>query len=165
MKNIITGLKTGKFNKMSAIALTLMLFVIMLGCGGEKPSAPPTEAEAQALVKSTLSDFADAIDKGDFTTFKANASQEFQTQFTDDQLKSNFKAFTDNKEVILPILRDAAKKNAKFTPAPAVRDEKGYSLLSTNGTIDSEPQPVKVDNDYVYQGGKWKLLKVGVDLQ
>ena len=152
-------------NNASAILAMLALFLVALGCSAEKPSAPPTESEAQALVKSTMSDFADAIDKGDFAAFKANASKEFQSQFTDDQIKTSFQSFITNKAVILPILRDAAKKNATFSPAPTVREEKGYSLLNTKGTIDSEPQAVKVDNDYVYQDGKWKLLKVGVNLE
>ena len=160
MKN----LNFGK-NIPSAIIAMLALILIGLGCSAEKPAAPPTEAEAQALVKATMSDFADAVDKGDFAAFKANTSKEFQSQYTDEQMKTSFKAFTDHKDVIVPILRDAAKKNTTFSPAPAVREEKGYSLLNTKGTIDSDPQAVKVDNDYVYQDGKWKLLKVGVNLE
>ena len=156
--------KFGK-NTTSAVLAVLALFIVALGCGGEKPSAPPTEAEAQALVKGTLSDFASAIDKGDFTTFKANASKELQAQTTDDQFKSTFKSFIDQKDAVVPILRDASSKAAKFASAPAVREEKGYSLLTTDGTIDSEPQPVKVNNEYVYQDGKWKLLKISVELK
>ena len=149
----------------SAVLSALALLMVLLGCSAEKPAAPPTEAESQALVKSTLSDFAGAIDKGDFAAFKANASEEFQTQFTDDQLKTSFKSFIDQKEIIVPILRDAATKNAKFASVPAPREEKGNSLLSTDGTVDSEPQAVEVKNEYVYQNGKWKLLKIGVELK
>ncbi len=152
-------------NRTSAVLATLTLLLVMLGCSGEKPAAPPTEAESQALVKSTLSDFASAVDKGDFAAFKANASEEFQTQFTDDQLKTSFKTFIDNKAEIVPILRDAATKNAKFASVPTPREEKGYNLLMTDGTVASEPQPVEVKNDYVYQNGKWKLLKIGVELK
>ena len=152
-------------NTMSAVLAMLALFIIGVACGGEKPDKPPTEAEAQALVKDTMSQFADAVDKGDFSSFKANASKEFQTQYTDDQLKTAFKVFTDQKAGAMPILRDAAKKNIVFSPAQSVKDENGYSVLVANGTIDSNPQPVKVTNEYVYQGGKWKLLKVGVEFQ
>ncbi len=152
-------------NKTSAFIAVLTLLLMMLGCSAEKPAAPPTEVESQALVKSTLSDFANAIDKGDFKTFKVNASEEFQTQFSDDQLKTSFKSFIDNKAEIVPILRDAATKNAKFASVPVPHEEKGYSLLTTDGTVDSEPQPVEVKNDYVYQNGKWKLLKIGVELK
>lgn len=165
MKKLIAEFMFGKNKKVSAIVLMLAFGLIAIGCGGEKPSAPPTEAESQTLVKGTLSDFADAVDKNDFAAFKANASKELQTQYTDDQMKTNFKAFTDNKAVVVPILRDAAKKDVKFSPAPAVGDQNGYSVLTTNGTIDADNQTVKINNEYVYQGGKWKLLKVGMFLE
>ena len=149
----------------SAIIAMLALILIGLGCSAEKPAAPPTEAEAQTLVKNTMSEFADAVDKGDFAAFKANTSKEFQSQYTDEQMKTTFKVFTDQKAAVVPILRDAAKKNVAFSPAPAVREENGYSVLVAGGTIDSDPQGVKVSNEYVYHDGKWKLLKVGVVLQ
>lgn len=152
-------------NTMTAILAVMTLLVIGIACGGEKPSAPPTEAEAQALVKNTMSDFAAAVDKNDFAAFKANTSKEFQSQYTDDQLKSQFKVFTDQREAVMPILRDAATKNVVFSPAQSVKDENGYSVLVANGTIDSDPQAVKVTNEYVYQDSKWKLLKIGVQLQ
>lgn len=152
-------------NTISALFAVMILLFVGFGCGGEKPSAPPTESDAQSLVKATLSDFADAVDKGDFTAFKANASKEFQTQFSDEQLKTSFKDFITNKAVVVPLLRDAAKKNATFSPAPSVREEKGYSIYVTNGTIDVDDQKVKVTNEYVYQDSKWKLLKVGIVLE
>lgn len=152
-------------NKTSAILAMLALIVIGLGCSGaEKPSAPPTEAEAQTLVKNTMSEFADAVDKGDFTAFKANTAKEFQSQYTDEQIKTTFKIFTDQKAAVVPILRDAAKKNPTFSPPFAVKEQSGYSVMSAAGTIDSDPQPVKFTNEYVYQDGKWKLLKIEVKL-
>ena len=140
----------------------LALFLVVLGCSAEKPAAPPTEAEAQTLVKNTMSEFADAVDKNDFKSFRTNMAKEFQAQYTDEQLKSTFKVFTDQKEDFVPILRDAAKKNLTFSPAFAVEEESGYSVMTTAGTIDSEPQPIKINNKYVYQDGKWKLLKIDV---
>ncbi len=164
MTTLINTLKFGSKNNVSAFFAILALFFVAVGCSAEKPAAPPTEVEAQALVKTTLAEFADAVDKGDFAAFKANSSKEFQSQYTDEQLKTAFKVFIDQKTDVAPILRDAAKKNAKFSPAQTVREEKGYSILVANGTIDSEPQPVKVNNEYVYQDGKWKLLKVDIQL-
>ena len=144
----------------SAIIAMLALILIGLGCSAEKPAAPPTEAEAQALVKATMSEFADAVDKGDFAAFKANTSKEFQSQYTDEQMKTTFKTLTDQKETTVPILREASKMNAKFTTTPpAVREEQGYSILVADGSFDTE-SPLKFSNEYVYQDGKWKLLKI-----
>jgi hypothetical protein len=127
------------------------------------PSAPPTEAEAQALVKNTTSDFAGAIEKGDFKAFRENSSKEFQSQFSDEQVKTTFKSFTDQKELIAPILQDASKMTPRFTTPPAVREEKGYSILVTDGTFETEPT-TKFTNEYIYQDGKWKLLKINVQM-
>ena len=164
MKKLINKINSVKNNRASAIAALLILFTIALGCSAEKPAAPPTEAEAQTLVKNTTSDFASAIEKEDFKAFKESTSKEFQSQFSDDQIKTTFKSFTDQKELIVPILRDAAKMNAKFTTPPAIREEKGYSILVANGSFETEPAATKFTNEYIYQDGKWKLLKINVQL-
>jgi len=165
MKISINKINIGKNNKTSAVVAMLVIFLVALGCNSpEKPAAAPTESESQTLVKNTMADFADAVDKGDFKAFKANTSKEFQAQYTDEQMKTSFKSFTDQKEVIVPILRDASKMNAKFSTTPAIREEQGYSILVANGTFDTDPQPLKVVNEYVYQDGKWKLLKIDVKL-
>lgn len=165
MKKLFNAMTFGTNNKASAIFALLALFMVVLGCSAEKPAAPPTETEAQTLVKATMSEFAEAIDKNDFTAFKANTSKEFQAQYTEEQMKATFKPFVDQKTLIVPILRDAAQKNAQFSPAISVREEKGFSILVANGTLNSDPQPVKIKNQYVYQDGKWKLLTVEVNLE
>jgi hypothetical protein len=156
MKKTIYQNTFGKYNHYSGLAALLIVFLVVLGCGGEKPSAPPTEAEVQTLVKATMTDFADAIEKEDFKAFREKASKEFRDQVPEDQIKTNFKAIIDNKATIVPMLRDAIKNNATFSPAPAVREEKGYSLLTANGSFDE----IKFTSEYVYQDGKWKLLKI-----
>lgn len=150
-------------NQISALAVLLALVIFALGCGAEKPSAPPTEAEAQTLVKNTTADFANAIEKEDFKTFRENSSKEFQSQFSDDQVKTTFKSFIDQKTLIAPILQDAAKMTPKFTTPPTVKEEKGYSILVTDGTFETDPA-TKFTNEYVFQDGKWKLLKINVKM-
>jgi hypothetical protein len=165
MRKLINQFNFGKNNKISAVLAMLIISLIVLACNNaEKPAAPPTDAESQALVKNSISEFADAVDKDDFKAFKANTSKEFQSQFSDEQLKTTFKSFTDQKADVVPILRDAAKMTPKFTTPPAVRDEKGYSILVANGSFDTEPATTKFTNEYVYQDGKWKLLKINVNL-
>jgi hypothetical protein len=164
MKKSIYEFMFGKRNQVSAVFALLAVFLVVLGCGGEKPSAPPTEAESQALLKQTMSDFASAIESGNFQTFRGNASKEFQSQFSDDQVKTTFKTFTDQKEDIVPILKEASTMTPKFSPAPTMREEKGYSIWVTNGSFDTTPVAVKFQNEYVYQDGKWKLLKIQVNL-
>jgi hypothetical protein len=164
MKKNIREFIFGKHNKYTAMLAVMAVFLVVLGCGGEKPSAPPTEAEAQTLLKSTLSDFAGAIDTGNFATFRGNASKEFQTQFSEDKVKETFKTFVDKKEDVAPILKEAATMNPKFTTAPSIREEKGYSILVANGEFATSPVATKFTNEYVYQDGKWKLLKINIQL-
>lgn len=165
MKNTIYKNTFEKYNRYSAALAMLVVFLVVLGCGGgEKPAAPPTEAEAATIVKATMADFASAVEKEDFKAFRENSSKEFQSQFTDEQVKTTFKTFTDKKDVIAPILREASTMNPKFSPAPTVREEKGYHILVANGTFDTDTVPTKFTNEYVYQDGKWKLLKIQINL-
>lgn len=163
MKKSLYEFMFGKQNRYSAVFALLVVFLVVMGCGGEKPSGPPTEAEAQSLLKGTISDFAGAIDSGTFNTLKGNASKEFQA-LPDSQLSTTFKTFTDQKEDVVPILREASTMNPKFTTPPTIREEKGYHILVTNGQFDTSTVPTKFQNEYVFQDGKWKLLKIQVNL-
>ncbi len=159
MKILNNKLIFWKNSKVLAFSSMLIVSLIALGCGAAKPEMP-AEAETQTLVKNSMSDFADAIDKGDFTAFREKVSKELNTQSTNEQMKTTFKSLIDNKEEAVPILRDASKMNAQFSPAPAIREEKGYYILVTNGSFDTKPDAIKFTNEYVWQDGKWKLLKI-----
>lgn len=151
-------------NRVSAVfALLIVIFVIM-GCSETKPDMP-NDAAAQTLVKGTISDFADAVDKGDFAAFRDKASKDFQSQFTTDALKSTFQIFTDKKELAVPILRSAAGMTPKFTTPPSIREENGNYILVTDATFDTTPAATKATNEYVWRDKEWKLLKVGMFLQ
>ena len=153
-----------KGNKLSAIFATLILFAIVLGCGGGKPETP-SESEAQYLVKATISDFADAVDKGDFSGFRTKASSDFQSQFSNDQMNTAFKAFIDAKAQAVPVLRKASTMDAKFSSAPSIREEKGNYVLVTAGTMDKTPAKTRFNYEYVWRDGAWKLLVVKTFLE
>lgn len=159
MKKTIFGFT----NKYSAILPLLIVFLVILGCGG-KPEMP-AESVTQSLVKTSLSDLADAVDKEDFKAFRDKASQDFQSSFTEAQLKSTFQSFIDKKDVIVPVLREASGKDAKFSSAPAIREEKGNYILVANGNTATADADVKFENEWVYRDNAWKLLKIKVNLQ
>lgn len=152
-----------KNNQKSAILALLTIVFTALACSGTKPEMPNTAA-VQSLIKSSMAEFADAVDKNDFATFKKNASADFQQQFSDDQLKSSFKVFVDKKDQVVPILRDAAAKDAKFSPDPTIREENGNYILVAKGTLDSAETETKFDTEYVWRDNSWKLLKFFVNL-
>lgn len=163
MKKIISKLSIVNNNKTSAILALLIVSLIVLGCGG-KPEMP-AESASQTLVKNSMSDLADAVDKNDFKAFREKASKDFQATVSEDKLKTTFASFVEKKDIIVPILREAAGKDTKFSPAPAMREESGNYILVAGGTTDTADSKVKIDNEYVWRDGAWKLLKVMVNFQ
>ena len=160
MKKIIDKLSFVNNNKTSAVLALLIVSLIVLGCGG-KPEMP-TESASQSLVKTSLSDLADAIDKNDFKAFREKASADFQASLTEEKVKAAFQTLVTNKVENVPILRDAAGKNPTFSPAPSMREESGNYILVTNGESVAANGKVKFENEYVWRNGAWKLLKISV---
>ncbi len=150
-------------NKTSAILALLIVGLIVLGCGG-KPEMPP-ESTTQGLIKTGLTDLAEGVEKGEFKTLRDKASADFQSSFTEAQLKSTFQKYIDQKDVIVPLLKKAAGKDVKFSPAPSMREEKGSYILVANGSIEVNEESVKelkVEFEWVWRDGAWKLLKIKV---
>lgn len=158
--------KIANKNKVSAILAVLIVSLIILGCGG-KPEMPP-ESTTQSLLKTSMTDLADAIDKNDFKAFRDKASADFQASLSEDKLKSTFKTFVDKKEIFVPILKQAGTKDGKFDPAPSMREEKGNYILVAKGKTEVEDdlaKQVNFDNEWVWRDGAWKLLKIVVKVE
>lgn len=150
-------------NKFSALLAMLIVSLIVLACGG-KPEMP-AESVSQSLVKTSLSDLAEAVDKNDFKAFREKASADFQASLSEEKVKEAFKSLVDNKAENVPIMRDAASKTPTFSPAPSMREEKGNYILVTNGEAAAADGKVKFENEYVWRDSAWKLLKISVVIQ
>lgn len=124
----------------------------------------PSDSETQALIKETMSDFADAVEEGDFSGFRSTTSKDFQVTYTTSQLNNTFKVFIDKKSQVLPSLRDVQNSTANFTEGPRIRTEKGYKILVANGQFSSDPYPVKFETEYELENGDWKILKIRVQM-
>lgn len=151
-------------NKVSAIFALLALIAIVLGCNATKPDTP-SESDTQNLVKASISDLADGINSGDFKTFREKASKDFQSQFTEDAVKTAFKSYIDKKEQVVPLLKSVSGMTAKFTAPPSIREEKGNYILVANGSFDTKPVATGFTSEYVWRDSSWKLLKLYVSLQ
>ena len=114
------------------------------------------------MVKTSLSDLTDAIDKNDFKAFREKASADFQASLTEEKVKDAFKDLVKNKEENVPVMRDAAGKTPTFSPAPTIREESGNYILVTKGETAATGGKVKFENEYVWRSGEWKLLKISV---
>ena len=124
----------------------------------------PSNSVVEGLVKATTAEFGDAVDSGDFSKLYNNASSDFQTTYTIDQMKTAFKSYTDKKSLVVPVLRKVASSSANFTRQPSIRTEKGLKILVAAGKFPTKPFNVRFDYEYVMRGGSWKLLKLVINI-
>ncbi len=126
--------------------------------------AVPSESVVEGLVKDTTSQFADAVDSGDFSDLHSNASSDFQSTYTVDEMTTAFKTYTDKKKIVVPILNKVQAEDAEFTSPPSIRTEKGLNILVAKGKFPTKPFGMRFDYEYVMRGGEWKLLKLVVNI-
>ena len=131
----------------------------------DKPSGEaPSKSEAEKLIKATFADFSDAVSSEDFTDFYAKSSDDFQSSYTKEQIKSTFAVFIDNKSKALPALKDIQTTSAAFTNGPSVEIEKGIKVMIADGEFASKPNSVKFETKYEWQKGEWKMLKFKIKM-
>lgn len=133
--------------------------------GDTEDSEMPSDDLLKALVAETTADFSYAIGQDDFSKIYEKASMDFQSTYTQAQMEDVFKEFTKNKRVVAPILSKAVSMEPDFTSKPYIRNEKGLSILVTNGKYATKPVPTNFEYEYVKRSGDWKLLKLIVKLQ
>ncbi len=193
MKNIISKIFLGKDDKFGALIALCILGLIALGCScGDKfdlsniakndntsrtatddtpfgsdtdNSEMPDDRLLKALIKATTAEFANAISTGEFSTLYNNSSSDFQATYTEDEVKNVFKAFTDKKSVVVPILIKSFAMEPEFSPEPSIRTENGLNILVANGKFATKPFPTNFEYEYVKRGGQWKMLKLIVKIQ
>jgi hypothetical protein len=124
----------------------------------------PPESAVETLVKDTTADFADAIDSGDFSDLYANASSDFRSTYTEDEIRTAFKSYTDKKRIVLPVLKKVPAADADFSQPPSIRTEKGLKILMAKGKFPTKPYTVRYDYEYIMREGDWKLLKLVINI-
>jgi len=130
----------------------------------DNDSGVPSDSVTENLVKETTAEFADAVDSGDFTELYNNASSDFQSTYTVEQVEDAFKSYTDKKSVVVPVLRKVGSADADFSAPPSLRSEHGLSILMAKGKFATKPFGVRFDYEYVKRDGEWKLLKLVINI-
>lgn len=188
MKLLISKILFGKNTAASGAFATLIVLSIALGCTCPKntsdsdnsktaSNAPaddpfksgkdgdvPSNAVVQGLVKDTMGLLADAVSSGDFSDLYANASADFRSTYTIEEVQKTFKAYVDKKKLVLPLLEKARSGDPKFSSPPSLRTEKSLKILVANGKFESKPYSVRFDTEYIYRDGQWKMLKLLVNI-
>lgn len=149
-----------------ANALLILCAAIFIGAGSSEISAQrlPTASRIQTMLRTTVLDFADAIDMEDFSDFRAKSSEDFQVTFTTEQLRTIFQGFIAKKEAVLPVLRNVKGKRARFSRGPLIRTEKGYKILVAEGYFPTLPFRTNFEIEYEWTQGAWKILKIQVKM-
>ncbi len=118
----------------------------------------PSEDELQYMTKTTLLDFNNAIQKGDFTEFHGNISKNWQKQISPEKFKQEFGVFIDKGVDISEI----GSERATFSPAPGIAPGKLMKMLVVQGSYDISPAPTTFELKYIPDGKEWKLLGIDV---
>lgn len=124
----------------------------------------PPLSTSESMVHDLTADFARAIRSNDWSEIYNDASTDFQSTYTEEQMKNAFKLFVNKKGVVGPILDKTATMTPEFTPSPYIRTEKGLSILVLNGKFATKPVPMNFEYEFVQRGGEWKMLKLIVKL-
>lgn len=191
MRNLYRRLIFGKNAVFSGLTVLGFVVLIALGCGFGKgfnlsnimkggdagdssPSnsnavdaivetVPPTEV-VEGLVKETIEQFKDAVDTGNFEDIHRYASTDFQTTYTAEEMASAFKSYTENKSIVVPLLKKVETLDAEFPSSPSIRTDLGLSILVAQGKFSTEPYGLRFDFEYVMRDGEWKMLKLVINI-
>lgn len=115
----------------------------------------PSADEQRALVKETLSAFAQSVNADDFSILHATLATPFQEQVSVEQLRESFAEFVD-EEIDLSVLDPLTPE----LDAQSGFDEDGALLLV--GSYPTEPSEVGFTLRYVNEADQWRLLKINV---
>lgn len=126
----------------------------------DDPATPalPTTDEQLALVKDTLSAFAQSVNADDFSILHATLATPFQQQVSAEQLGESFAEFVE-EQVDLSLLDSLTPELA---PQSGL-DEDG--ALRLEGSFPTEPSKVGFKLRYVSEADQWRLLQINVKVE
>ena len=190
MRDLAYRLLFGRQNLFSGAAALSIIVLMLLGCtcgknfdfgnissgnsnsssssnsnsvfGGDEDNNDVDDTLAKATVKATTAEFANAINTGDFSSLYNECSTEFRSQYSEEQLKSEFSAFISQKRNVLPILAKAMSMEPEYTEGPSTRSEANQTVLTAAGKYATRPLPVTFHYEYVKREGKWWILRLEV---
>ena len=129
--------------------------------GETKPDASkktvPPDGQLQYLVRDTMLEFNEAIQKADFTDFHASVCKPWQKQTTPEGMKALFQKFIDGKADFGEISDMTATISTKKT-----KKEGGVTFLEVAGEYPTSPNPTTFELNYIPEGSDWKLSKIQV---
>jgi len=124
---------------------------------GAPPEAPPTDAQARALVLDTLLRFNEAVQIRYFGPFYHQISTSWQRQTSPEDLERAFAAFIENR-ISFGLL---SRAEPVFTE-PIKLSPEGLLLLA--GDCQTDLYTIRFSTKYLYERGKWRLFGIELNL-
>ena len=118
----------------------------------------PEGAALDSLVKETLLDFNDALQREDFTDFHGKISSLWAKQITPRQMKKTFQALIDGEMDISVI--EGMKPD--YTSTPSVDNSERLPQLKIKGEFSTSPITTTFDLTYIPDGDEWKLFGIEI---
>lgn len=145
----------------------LLTFILSVGFGCNfkfSVGVPkePTNEELQKLVKETMADFTEALEKDDFEALRKKTSKSFRQQYTAEQIKNSFGYFYSKKDLSILVFQQTQKISAEFSTPPQMREADKNYFLEAKGRFPIKVQALNFHFEYIREDGKWKLNKFQV---
>ncbi len=127
----------------------------------------PLREDLYALTNRTITDFAEAIKKGDFTDFYEDMSLTFKIGVSLGRLQQAYQEYIDAGIDItgVGVLEPVYLELPEFTVGSVGFEEASYEIedvIVIEGYYPLEPLPVPFKFRYVYQHPEWKLFQLYV---
>jgi hypothetical protein len=119
----------------------------------------PSDNVLQEMVKTTILEFNEAVQRADFKDFYENMGTVKQKETSPAKLKDFYRQFID-KKINLDSIRGMT---ANFLSTPKITNGNGYRELVLEGRYPTSPNRTSFSLAYTPENGKWKLSGFYVD--
>jgi hypothetical protein len=145
--------------------LLIFTLLITFGCNfSHSVGIPkePTSEDLQKLVKETLADFTEALEKDDFEIIRKKGATKLKEKYSATQMKQSLNFFVENKDKFVPLLRETKNMEAVFSPTPEMDERNENYFVNTEGKFIGQNYTIEFRIEYVREWGKWKPLKLWI---
>ncbi len=134
------------------------LFIPQAGIVTHPSGKLPDNTKLVALIDTSLLKFAESVNAKDFSAFHSHIAYIWQKQTSIEQFKQIFQPFVDKEINMLPAINSYTPI---FEPLPIINEE---DILVVQGHYPTQPQ-LQFKLKYIYEGIKWKLMGINVDIK
>ncbi len=122
----------------------------------------PSNDKLQTLVKTTMLEFNDAVQSGDFSDFHKKTATVWRDSITPDEMREAFKKMVDNKDSF-NLKKAISSLDATFKPEPKIAQVVGVDALVVEGFYPTTPKKLYFTLKYTMDDGVLKLVGINIE--